>query len=657
MSKDLESPVSNSGTAIHVNDDIKSKEELDDDIDLSMDNDTNINSNINSNNNNNSNNDNNNDNGIESNNDLFDDDSNYIYLSETPCKLETIQANNDENEMNKIPCKRFSFCSCIYEDKLYIFGGRSSKANFITVDNNLYYFDLIHRKWDIKRKPKPPNFVPNSLTGATAIIYNNRMYIFGGYNVRYSSDLLMYDFRDNIWTKKVFENGEIHPQRRWHYSMSLYKDKLYLFGGTMDRTHFNDLWEFDLKTFKWKEIIYRYDTNNKIRPRRRHKSVIYNDELYIFGGREEITSFNNSNNNNDIQLPNDILKYSFKTNEMIKRNKIDILSPINIPKAHDHSIFINEKLNELYIFGVKNSTGIVKYNLKLNRFYPINCYNNYELSGIFNLTTHHGSCMYYKKTNEIYIFGGQTKTRDISNNLFVYKLNNKPTFIKNMFYLLNYGLQTNLTDIKFYIEKTQEYIYAHKNILISRCQYFKVMFSGNYIESNEKDTIILIKNCDKKIFINLLRYFYCNELWIPKNANDIIQLLQLSDEYQIDIIKKHCNKLLKSKLNIDNLLLILKTSYHFNLNHLYQHSLDFIIANYSVCTRHGIFNKLYKEYDQHKFMRQILDDVNERIATMMHKHSQVILTSNQKSLKISDNKRRCSSINGEPPSKKKKNCI
>ena len=63
--------------------------------------------------------------------------------------------------------------------------------------------------------------------------------------------------------------------------MVLYNDKMYIFGGTMDRTHFNDLFSFHFDTNTWKEL-YPKSNNITPNPRRRHKAVVYKDNMYIF---------------------------------------------------------------------------------------------------------------------------------------------------------------------------------------------------------------------------------------------------------------------------------------------------------------------------------------------------------------------------------------
>jgi hypothetical protein len=76
------------------------------------------------------------------------------------------------------------------------------------------------------------------------------MYVFGGETKEgnYLNDMWVFDFITNKWSEVVYSSDDI-PFGRSGHSMVLFNDYLYIFGGkagNMNET--NDLWKFDLKT-------------------------------------------------------------------------------------------------------------------------------------------------------------------------------------------------------------------------------------------------------------------------------------------------------------------------------------------------------------------------------------------------------------------------
>ena len=73
------------------------------------------------------------------------------------------------------------------------------------------------------------------------------------------------------------------PPRRTGHVLTSHQGKLYLFGGTDGRYHYNDTWSFDLATGVWTELsCIGYIPV----PREGHASAVIDDVMYIFGGRD-----------------------------------------------------------------------------------------------------------------------------------------------------------------------------------------------------------------------------------------------------------------------------------------------------------------------------------------------------------------------------------
>jgi host cell factor len=89
--------------------------------------------------------------------------------------------------------------------------------------------------------------------------------------------------------KCLAEKSPAAPAARASQSSAYYKGKLYIFGGMdEDNTKFCDLWELDLQTETWKEI-HLPDGSPMPGPRSGHSASIFKNKMYIFGGILELT--------------------------------------------------------------------------------------------------------------------------------------------------------------------------------------------------------------------------------------------------------------------------------------------------------------------------------------------------------------------------------
>jgi len=78
------------------------------------------------------------------------------------------------------PSPRVCHSAVVYKDKMYIFGGHNpeSGSNYIAdVKNELFEYNFETNNW---RKIDGPNFPLR--TEHTSIIYEEKMYVFGGYS-------------------------------------------------------------------------------------------------------------------------------------------------------------------------------------------------------------------------------------------------------------------------------------------------------------------------------------------------------------------------------------------------------------------------------------------------------------------------------------------
>jgi len=175
----------------------------------------------------------------------------------------------------------------LYHNKMYVFGGTNGYEEF----NRTLILDLKSLTWS---ELKAENDLPPPLDSHTGILYETEtqhsMIVFGGYshgertNQVYSLDL------DTLKWAHLKTSGNC-PEIRSSHSASVYKDQLFIFGGISEESEkLNDFWSFDLKTHKWTQVNALGDCPSG---RSGHSCVVYRDLFVLFGGMKDITKETN----------------------------------------------------------------------------------------------------------------------------------------------------------------------------------------------------------------------------------------------------------------------------------------------------------------------------------------------------------------------------
>ena len=113
---------------------------------------------------------------------------------------------------------------------------------------------------------------------------------------------------------------------------------------------------------------------------------------------------------------------------------------------------------------------------------------------------------------------------------------NRSTVLERNKYMFNNPV---MSDIKFAFPDKQT-ISAHKYVLANSSPVFFAMFYGDLAEKREA---IDITDCDPDIFLQFLRFIYCDDA----NFRDVacaIQVLYLADKYDVPSLARECVKFL-----------------------------------------------------------------------------------------------------------------
>lgn len=82
------------------------------------------------------------------------------------------------------------------------------------------------------------------------------MVVFGGFTTdgEPSNDLFKFYFNENRWERIYIQNGADQPSPRIGHSAIIYQDSMYIFGGKDTEDRFDDMWRFDLQSNTWSQV-------------------------------------------------------------------------------------------------------------------------------------------------------------------------------------------------------------------------------------------------------------------------------------------------------------------------------------------------------------------------------------------------------------------
>lgn len=164
-----------------------------------------------------------------------------------------------------------------YEESLIVFGGTTQRLksfklkdlNFsITPTNSLVQIIKSKEKdcWktnllipeDLKSSKIPSGRSEHSfISFKTKKKQKEQGILFGGFTGKtYLNDVWIYDPINVAWKPIIFKKDELIPSSRAGHSAIYHENKMYVFGGFNGTTCFNDLWVFDLENLGWLEIKF-----------------------------------------------------------------------------------------------------------------------------------------------------------------------------------------------------------------------------------------------------------------------------------------------------------------------------------------------------------------------------------------------------------------
>jgi len=156
---------------------------------------------------------------------------------------------------------------------LYICGGRGNKNQMAET----WKGSILENQWNPIGELTFPARYKHSL-----VVNRNLIICFGGKTPSQShlNDVWILDtMADNPKWSPVTTTGPL-PDPRIEHSSSLYDNRMFVFGGRNGNVFLNDLWCLNLDKWSWEKIEIKGD----VIPRSDHMSVVTDNNLLIFGG-------------------------------------------------------------------------------------------------------------------------------------------------------------------------------------------------------------------------------------------------------------------------------------------------------------------------------------------------------------------------------------
>lgn len=189
--------------------------------------------------------------------------------------------------LGKHPPRRSHHSAVIWTDRMLVYGGTDMSEGVLGGLWSICIKDR-YRESDMWEELPLGSGSPATLCRHSAVVYENSMFIYGGYDNASDSNASTYilDIPNLAWTV-IRQERDLPPALDSHTAV-LYTDEsaawMYVFGGFNFGTRINNLYSLNLKTRKWK---LANASENRPVPRSSHTAVVYGNEMFVFGGVDD----------------------------------------------------------------------------------------------------------------------------------------------------------------------------------------------------------------------------------------------------------------------------------------------------------------------------------------------------------------------------------
>ncbi|KAL6933978.1 hypothetical protein ACO0R3_001761 [Hanseniaspora guilliermondii] len=206
---------------------------------------------------------------------------------------------------NQTPPPRVGHASVMCGNAFIVFGGDTLKLNANQeMDDDIYLFNINTKRWTI---PNPVGERPCGRYGHKISVIQHaetlkdssnksggtKLFLFGGqfddlfFNDLYSFNLASFRKTDSHWD--VIKPETFSPPPMSNHVMCTFDNKLYVFGGMTVAGLLNDIFMYDPTINDWKFIIGKPGRvqDGIPKPRQEHSCLVYKNLMCIYGGKDE----------------------------------------------------------------------------------------------------------------------------------------------------------------------------------------------------------------------------------------------------------------------------------------------------------------------------------------------------------------------------------
>lgn len=408
---------------------------------------------------------------------------------------------------------------------LFVYGGFDVSNKVLS---DLWQFDIQNCTWARVLYAQPARPVaPVARAEHTAIVYGNRMIVFGGYDGKKKlNDTYVYDFSTQEWSRPSAADTNA-PSRRCKHTAVLYKKRMYVLGGFQYNNGENyamtDMHHLDLETFAWSAVLTCSDCPDALQG---HKAVVCEDEMYVLGGKVRSSAAASASDTRTSGLNQAVFKYNFESYEW---SEVKVGGNAPPPRQLHAAVAISQGVgrNSICVFGGTDKG-------KQNYFNDL-C----ELRDIRSpVDLSHDPC-----------------ARCASNR----RLLNKKLF----------------SDVHFMVEG--ERVYAHRCILYARSEYFRFMFDSAMRETKHLE--VPITNVSHKVFLAVMEYLYSCDVQIS-DGQQMVDLLKAADMFRLEGLRGYCVERIEPAVTAENVAYICEVADTHNAERLKQYCITFILQNF-----------------------------------------------------------------------------
>ncbi|CAK4401331.1 unnamed protein product [Aphanomyces euteiches] len=123
------------------------------------------------------------------------------------------------------------------------------------------------------------------------------------------------------------------------------------------------------------------------------------------------------------------------------------------------------------------------------------------------------------------------------------------------------------SDVKFIVEGVP--IYAHRCILMARCEPLEIMLDGPMRESSQNE--IVLPEQSYAVFLAMLEYIYTDRVSALENGSlDVdfaLDLISLADQFLMDNLKRNCEIAIQKSIDMSNFSAMLKVCITTPISH------------------------------------------------------------------------------------------